>query len=78
MSTQITVRLPEDLVAFVDALVADGAVASRAEAVSRALARERRRRVALADVEILSRLGDDPDLDALARHTAAHPVDLDD
>lgn len=78
MSIQITVRLPDDLVAFVDALVAEGAVSSRAEAVARALARERRRQVALADAEILSRLDHGHDLDALAEHVAAHPVELGD
>ena len=78
MSTQITVRLPDDLVAFVDALVAEGAVRSRAEAVARALTRERRRQTALKDVAILRQRGSDPDLDALAEHTAAHPAELDD
>jgi len=78
MTTQITVRLPDDLVAFVDELVAEGAVASRAEIVARALTRERRRQTALADIAILRQRGSDPDLDAIAEHTAAHPVDLDD
>jgi Arc/MetJ-type ribon-helix-helix transcriptional regulator len=78
MTVQITVRLPGDLVAFVDNLVADGAVTSRADAVTRALTRERRRQAALADVAILRRRGNEPDLDALAEYTAAHPLDLDD
>ncbi len=78
MTVQITVRLPDDLVAFVDVLVADGAVTSRADAVARALTRERRRQTALADVAILRRGGSDPDLDALAEHTAAQPLDLGD
>ncbi|SNQ46566.1 Antitoxin [Frankia canadensis] len=78
MTTQITVRIPDDLVAFVDALVAAGAVTSRADAVARALARERRRQTALEDVAILRRVGGDADLDALAEHAAAHPLDLGD
>jgi Arc/MetJ-type ribon-helix-helix transcriptional regulator len=83
MTVQITVRLPDELVAFVDAEVARGAATSRAEAVAKALVRERRRRRALEDVAILQAeaaggLGADPDLDGLARHTAAHPVALDD
>jgi Arc/MetJ-type ribon-helix-helix transcriptional regulator len=78
MSTQITVRLPDELVAFVDELVAQGAVSSRAEAVARALTRERRRQVAVRDVAILRQHGGDADMDALAEHTAGHPVDLDD
>jgi len=77
MTTQITVRLPDDLVAFVDALVAEGAVRSRADAVARALARERRRQTALRDVALLRQRGGDPDLDAVAQHAAAHPVDID-
>jgi Arc/MetJ-type ribon-helix-helix transcriptional regulator len=76
MSKQITVRLPEDLVQFVDELVSQGVVSSRAEALAVALTRERRRRTALRDAEILRALPADPDLDALADFTAAHPVDL--
>ena len=76
MSRQIAVRLPEDLVAFVDGLVADGEAASRAAVVSRALERERRRATAARDAEILSRAGADPDMDALARHAAVDPLGL--
>jgi Arc/MetJ-type ribon-helix-helix transcriptional regulator len=78
MTVQITVRLPDDLVAFVDAEVARGDVSSRADAVARALVRERRRRTALADVAILRGSPGDPELDGLAEYTAAHPVALDD
>jgi antitoxin MazE3 len=76
--TQITVRLPDHLVTFLDTLVSGGVVKSRAEAVAQALEREERRLIGLADVEILRRRGSDPDLDALAQHLAAHPVQLDD
>ena len=86
MTVQITVRLPDELVDFVDAEVARGAVTSRADAVTRALVRERRRRRALQDVAILKAeasaagvaLAADPDMDDLARYTVAHPVPLDD
>lgn len=78
MTIQITVRLPDDLVAFVDSEVASGVVTSRADAVARALVRERRRRTALADVAILRAGVQDDDLDGLVTHTAAHPVDLGD
>lgn len=78
MTVQITVRLPDDLVAFVDAEVADGTWVSRADAVAKALVRERRRRVALADVAILCRGADDDDLDQLAAWAADRTVDLDD
>lgn len=81
MNSQITVRIPEELVAFIDAEVARGKASSRADAVTRALLRERRRQAALADVAILRGSGGglgNPDLDGLADHAAAHPVDLDD
>jgi Arc/MetJ-type ribon-helix-helix transcriptional regulator len=78
MTVQITVRLPDELVEFVDALVAEGAVKSRAEAVHWALLRDRRRRVALTDVEILRERGDDPELQAFVDFTSEHPLELDD
>jgi Arc/MetJ-type ribon-helix-helix transcriptional regulator len=70
MTTQIAVRLPDDLVSFVDDLVREGDAASRAVVVSRALERERRRRVAERDAAILSAAGADADLDALAQFAA--------
>ena len=77
MSTQIAVRLPDDLVRYIDDLVEQHIVKSRAEFVAKAIAREQRHRSAQADVEILKRLGNDPDLDALAAYQAAHPFELD-
>jgi len=71
MSTQIAVRLPDDLVAFVDDLVRGGDAASRAVVVSRALERERRRRLAERDAEIYARDGDYPDLAGLAERTVS-------
>src|SRR5690606_14589048 len=53
MSTQIAVRLSDELTSFVDAEVASGRAPSRAAVVARALERERRERIALADIEIL-------------------------
>jgi Arc/MetJ-type ribon-helix-helix transcriptional regulator len=77
MSTQIAVRLPDDVVAFIDGLVADGEAKSRAQVVSRALERERRRRRALQDVEILKAQPDDG-LGRVAEHVARLPrPDLD-
>ena len=76
MSTQIAVRLPEELVEFIDRLVADGRGPSRAAVVSRALHRERRREMAARDAAILSGSEtQDDDLDALARHAARTPLD---
>jgi Arc/MetJ-type ribon-helix-helix transcriptional regulator len=51
MSTQIAVRLPDDVVASVDELVASGEVRSRAELVTQAVRRDLRRRRAIADLE---------------------------
>ncbi|MDQ3850347.1 MAG: ribbon-helix-helix domain-containing protein [Actinomycetota bacterium] len=76
MSRQIAVRLPEDIVEFVDSLVSDGQATSRAAVVTRALERERRRTLAARDAAILARAGDDSDMDSLARHVAGTPLDL--
>ena len=78
MTIQITVRLPDELVAFVDDQVARGEVASRAQAVARAIACEQRRQLTLRDVAILVARGTDADMQALAEHTSAHPLPLDD
>lgn len=75
MTTQIAVRLPDDLVAFVDDLVSHGDAASRAAVVSRALERERRRKIAERDAAILASAGLDTDLDSLAEFTATTPMD---
>jgi Arc/MetJ-type ribon-helix-helix transcriptional regulator len=70
MSKQIAVRLPDDLVEFVDRAVESGGARTRASVVRQALERERRRAVAEEDVEILARAGPDPDLAGLAEHAA--------
>jgi Arc/MetJ-type ribon-helix-helix transcriptional regulator len=76
VSTQIAVRLPEELVEFIDRLVADGRASSRAAVVSQALQRERRRELAVRDAAILAAAGnDDDDLDVLAEHAARTPLD---
>jgi Arc/MetJ-type ribon-helix-helix transcriptional regulator len=79
VSTQIAVRLPAELVDFIDRLVAEGPAPSRAAVVSRAIQRERRRELAAGDAAILAASGDDDDdLDALAEHAAGTPLeDLD-
>jgi Arc/MetJ-type ribon-helix-helix transcriptional regulator len=76
MSKQIAVRLPDDLVDFVDEIVGSGAARSRAAVVTRALDRERRRAVAARDAEILARTGPDPELVGLAEHAAGLPSGL--
>ena len=78
MSKQITVRLPDELVDFMDQLVATDKATSRASVVARAMERERRRELAARDLAILTEHGDYPDLEGLAP-TAAGTVltDLD-
>ena len=66
MSKQIAVRLPDDLVEFLDQMVIDGHASSRADVVSRALTRERRRELAERDAEILAKARPSADLDRLA------------
>ena len=77
MSKQIAVRLPDELVAFVDEIVDSGRESSRAAVVTRALERERRRAVAARDAAILASAGADSDLAALAEHVADQPLGLD-
>jgi Arc/MetJ-type ribon-helix-helix transcriptional regulator len=77
MSVQIAVRLPDDVVSFVDEQVRSGARASRAAVVAHALERERRRVAAERDAAIYAAGGDGPDLDDLAGWATAQPMDLD-
>jgi Arc/MetJ-type ribon-helix-helix transcriptional regulator len=76
MSKQIAVRLPDELVDFVDELVGSGAGRSRAAVVTVALEREQRRAIAARDAEILARTGPDPELTGLAEHAAGLPSAL--
>lgn len=78
MSIQIAVRLPDEIVAFIDEQVGRKQAPSRAAVVLRALERERRRQLAARDAEILaSAAGEPDDMDSLARHAANLPTDLD-
>ena len=77
MTIQIAVRLPDKTVEFLDRLVAEKKAASRAEIVTRALERERRREMAARDAAILAESGEDPDLAGLIRYITGHPVDPD-
>jgi len=70
MSKQIAVRLPDELVDFLDEVVESGAGRSRAAVVTTALERERRRLLAARDAEILARTGHDPELAGLAEYAA--------
>jgi Arc/MetJ-type ribon-helix-helix transcriptional regulator len=76
VTTQIAVRLPDELVAEVDGLVADGRARSRADVVTRALRRELRRQRAEQD---LVRLGSEgyAELESFTDTAAGSPTDLD-
>jgi Arc/MetJ-type ribon-helix-helix transcriptional regulator len=75
MSRQIAVRLPDDIVEFIDALVSRGDAASRAAVVSQALTRERRRHAAARDAAILAQAGADSEMDDLAEYAVHTPMD---
>jgi Arc/MetJ-type ribon-helix-helix transcriptional regulator len=77
MSTQIAVRLPDEMVAFLDRAVADGRVPSRAALVASAVEREMRRLLAEQDADVLRRDPRPDDLDDLVRWTALR-VELED
>lgn len=70
MSIQIAVRLPDELVEFVDHLVEQGRAPSRAAVVAEALRREQRLAIAQRDIHILRKYGGYPDLDQLAETAA--------
>jgi Arc/MetJ-type ribon-helix-helix transcriptional regulator len=63
------------MVAFIDELVSHGEASSRAQVVSRALERERRRRGAEKDAAIYAAEKVDDDLDALAAYASRTPLD---
>jgi Arc/MetJ-type ribon-helix-helix transcriptional regulator len=77
MTKQIAVRLPDELVEFLDRLVAEGRFDSRAAIVTRELKRLKRRIEAEQDAEIYRREGDDPDLLEFVRYTSRLPMDID-
>jgi Arc/MetJ-type ribon-helix-helix transcriptional regulator len=77
MTTQIAVRLPDELVDFVDSMVRRGVVTSRAAFIARLLEREHRRQQALEDLEIIKRVGPDPELNAVAQWQAENFPEID-
>jgi Arc/MetJ-type ribon-helix-helix transcriptional regulator len=62
MSTQIAVRLPDEMVSELDELIATGEAPSRASVIEQALRRELRRYLAERDLRILEATGEDIDL----------------
>ena len=77
MSTQIAVRLPDGMVAFLDKAVAEGKASSRAALVTSALEREMRRQAAEQDPEYRRQRGPPDELDALVEWTTRH-IDISD
>ncbi len=75
MSKQITVRLPDDMVDFIDHMVAEERGGSRAAIVSKAIERERRRERAVRDARILADSSGD-ELDGLSQYAAVLPIDV--
>jgi Arc/MetJ-type ribon-helix-helix transcriptional regulator len=74
MTRQIAVRLPDELVDFLDHLVQTGEASSRAAAVTHAIERERRRELAQQDAAILAHTEPDSDLNSLAEYAAHIPM----
>lgn len=70
MTVQVAVRLPDELVDFLDERVREGGAPSRAAVVSRALEREMRYWAAVRDAEILQSAGPGDDLDDLVAWSA--------
>lgn len=79
MSTQIAVRLPDELVRYVDEAVASGRVRSRAELVARLIERDARRQRAEADLELLLSRGalNDPELEAIVTSVSDSSLPID-
>lgn len=77
VTVQIAVRLPDDIVAFLDAQVSSGAAPSRAAVVTRALQRERRRAAAERDAAIYAVAAESGDVSELATWAAKQAMDID-
>ncbi|HEX4518886.1 MAG TPA: YlcI/YnfO family protein [Gaiellaceae bacterium] len=70
MSKQLTVRLPDELVEFIDQCIETGRATSRAAVVAAAVELQRRRAIVEQDVAILARTAADDELDELAAYAA--------
>jgi Arc/MetJ-type ribon-helix-helix transcriptional regulator len=76
--TQVTVRISADHVAYIDQLVSEGRVESRAAFLDQAAERQRRWGLGLRDLAILSHsTGEKDDLDGVAEWAARTPLDID-
>jgi Arc/MetJ-type ribon-helix-helix transcriptional regulator len=68
MTIQITVRLPDEQVRYIDQQVAAGTAKSRADAIARALRDAEDER----DLRVVEAAGADPDLDGLTDWAASN------
>lgn len=74
MTTQIAVRLPDEMVEFLDRSVAAGRASSRAALVAVAVEREMRLQAGQRDVEILTAAGPADDLDDVVTWSSARAL----
>lgn len=77
MSTQIAVRLPDELVTYLDEIARSEPGSSRAAVIRAALERDRRVRQAERDVRILVETGDYEDFEGLNDYARRNPTPLD-
>jgi Arc/MetJ-type ribon-helix-helix transcriptional regulator len=78
MNRQIAIRLPDEMVDYIDRAVEAGEASSRAALVIAAVDRDRRRRRTEQDVAILAATAANGDLDELAAYQSQVPMaDLD-
>ncbi|MGQ0466590.1 MAG: antitoxin [Sporichthyaceae bacterium] len=72
---QLTIRVPDDTVAHIDAAIRDGRAANRTAYITAALERQRRRDAEEADLAIVVEYDGDPypDLAGIAAWTAEQP-----
>ncbi|MDQ3527341.1 MAG: ribbon-helix-helix domain-containing protein [Actinomycetota bacterium] len=77
MSTQIAVRLPDELLTYLDEIARSEPGSSRAAVIRAALERDRRVRQAERDVRILMETGDYEDFEGLNDYARRNPTPLD-
>ncbi len=77
MSTQIAVRLPDSMVAELDALVSQGQASSRASVIEAALRRELRRSLYAQEAELFASTESDTDVADLNNWVANNRPPLD-
>lgn len=77
MTTQIAVRLPDDMVSELDSLVASGDASSRASVIEKALRRELRRFIYEKESAILAASQPDAELEAWVAWAADHQPAID-